>query len=150
LQQASFHIKGACCSFKDKIVNLILKQMKIRQIVAVLSLMVAFLVSSCQYDVVVEPELPPIDPEVPISFKDEIAPIFSAANCLGCHGGNINPNLNPDAAYNSIVPAHVDTANPEESTIYFVPAPGGNHAQKYTNSQAALLLGWIEQGAKNN
>lgn len=124
--------------------------MKIKQIVAALILMVAFFATSCQYDVVVEPELPPIDPEVPISFKDEIAPIFSDANCLGCHGGNVNPNLTPDAAYNSIVPNLVDTANAQESTIYFVPAPGGNHPQKYSAAQAALLLGWIEQGAKNN
>lgn len=124
--------------------------MKIRQIMAVLTLMTAFLVSSCQYDVVVEPELPPIDPEVPISFKDEIAPIFSAANCLGCHGGNVSPNLTPASAFNAIVPNLVDTANPEESKIYFVPAPGGNHPQKYSAAQAALLKGWIEQGAKNN
>jgi hypothetical protein len=124
--------------------------MRIREIVAVLLLMLAILATSCQYDVVVEPELPPIDPEVPISFKDEIAPIFSSANCLGCHSGNSDPNLTPDLAYNSIVPALVDTANPEVSPIYSVPLPDGNHPQKYSRNQAALLLGWIEQGAKNN
>ncbi len=124
--------------------------MKTRYLFAICSLLLAFFITACNYDFVVEPELPPIDPDVEISFKDEIAPIFDAARCLGCHGGNISPNLTAAAAYNSIVPALVNTGNPEESRIYTHALPSTNHPQKYSAAQAALLLAWIEQGAKNN
>jgi mono/diheme cytochrome c family protein len=124
--------------------------MKTSVILAIFTLTLAFVITSCQYDFVVEPELPTIDPDIEISFKDEIAPIFAAANCLNCHGGNISPNLTAAAAYNSIVPNLVDLNNPQESRIVTHASPNSNHAQKYNAAQAALLLAWIEQGAKNN
>ena len=122
----------------------------ILQTLAVL-VMVIF-ASSCQYKWIVEPEIPPPDPEDTISFSQQIVPIWSEQNCIGCHNtGGTPPDLTADNAYNSITTMGlVDTANPEQSKIYYYPLPDGSHYEKYTSSQAALLLGWIEQGAMDN
>lgn len=116
----------------------------------------AFLFSGCVYNFLVPEEVaPPIDPEGPqISFASEIAPIFSDGNkCTACHNGGQNPDLTAANAYNSInKPAYINKATPEESGIYLHPNPTTDtHKQKkYTSAEAALILGWITQGAKNN
>lgn len=122
--------------------------MKTRHIIAVITLIMAFIVSSCQYEFI-EIDLPPIDPDVPISFSEEIVPIFNN-KCLSCHGGNIAPDLSAGAAYNSIVPSLVNLDVPEDSKIYTHPAPTSSHAARYSDAEAFLILTWIEQGAQNN
>ena len=108
-------------------------------------------VYSCQYKFIVEPVVPPPDPEDTISFSQQIVPIFSDQNCTGCHNGNQSPDLRPENAYNSIISnGLVDTNDPPSSKIYYYPLPDGNHYAKYTSSQAALVLQWIEQGALDN
>jgi hypothetical protein len=49
--------------------------MKSRQILAIFTLLLAGLLTSCEYEFVV-PDVPVIDPEVPIKFSEQIAPIF--------------------------------------------------------------------------
>ncbi len=111
----------------------------------------AIMLVSCQYKSLVEPVIPPPDPEDTISFSLQIAPIWSDAGCTDCHSGGQSPDLRADKAFNSITSAGlVDTATPEESRIYFYPLPDGNHYVTYNSSQAVMILGWIEQGAKNN
>ena len=107
--------------------------------------------ASCQYKFIVEPVVPPPDPEDTISFSQEIVPIFDIQGCTGCHNGSQSPDLTPDNAYNSIIGAGiVDTDDPPSSKIYFYPLPDGSHYKKYTTSQGAVILVWIEQGALNN
>jgi hypothetical protein len=120
------------------------------QTFAVLTVIV--LVSSCQYKWIVEPEVPPPDPEDTISFSQQIVPIFSEQGCTGCHStGGTAPDLTPDNAYNSITGMGlIDADSAENSKIYYYPHPDGNHYNKYTSSQAALVLQWIEQGALDN
>lgn len=125
----------------------------ILQTLAVLAVIIA--VSSCQYKFIVEPTIPPVDPgdtTNPISFSAEIEPIFTNTNCTDCHGtGGTKPDLTTGNAYNSInTMGLADTADPESSIIYVKPNPNGNHYKKYSSSDAALILGWISQGAKNN
>lgn len=122
----------------------------ILQTFAVIAVIV--LVSSCQYKWIVEPVVPPPDPEDTISFSQQIVPIFSEQGCTGCHNtGGQSPDLTPDNAYNSIISEGlVDTAQPENSVIYAYPLPDGNHYAKYTSAQAQLILQWIEQGAHDN
>lgn len=111
---------------------------------------VALLFSQCTYDFIAPVEEP--DPTVEVSFAAEIAPIFSDNNCTACHGtGARAPELTAANAYSSIVPAYVNLDTPEESEIYTQPNPAntGSHP-KYSEAQAALVLTWIQQGAKNN
>ena len=120
-----------------------------RNLLVVAGIMV--IVASCQYKFIVEPVVPPPDPDDTISFSQQIAPIFSDQGCTGCHNGSQSPDLRPENAYNSITSTGlVDTDDPESSKIYYYPLPDGNHYAKYTSSQAALVLQWIEQGALNN
>lgn len=117
-------------------------------IFSLLLLIAVFIVSSCQYDFY-EADIPPIDPDIDISFTQEIVPIF-AGKCLNCHGGNIAPDLRAENAYASIVPTRVNTEVPNDSKIYTKALPNSSHAAKYSDAEAALILSWIEQGAKNN
>ena len=120
------------------------------QSLAVLAIII--IVSSCQYKFIVEPVVPPPDPEDTISFSQEIVPIFSEQGCTGCHNtGGQAPDLTADNAYNSITSMGlVDTNDPPASKIYYYPLPDGNHFAKYTSAQASLVLAWIEQGALDN
>ena len=109
-------------------------------------------VASCQYKFIVEPEIPPPDPEDTVSFSLEVVPIWSDQGCTACHGtGGQKPDLTSDNAYNSLTTLGLyDTGNPEGSKIYYYPLPDGNHYKKYTALQASVVLRWIEEGAKNN
>ncbi|HMM11679.1 MAG TPA: hypothetical protein PKE03_06255 [Bacteroidales bacterium] len=126
---------------------------RFRAVFMALTLIVAALISSCQYEFI-EPERIIIDPTVEIKFAQEIAPIFSNNNaCTACHRtGATPPDLTAERAYNAIVPAYVNTANPEQSSIYWFAHPNSttHNWKKLTLSEAALILEWIKQGAKNN
>lgn len=115
----------------------------------------ALIWGGCKYDFIVPEEVPPVvDPDDPnveqVSFATQIVPIFS--NCTACHKtGSRSPDLTPANAYASInVPKYINATTPEQSLIYTMPTPSGVHPKKYTQAQAALLLLWIQQGAKNN
>jgi len=114
------------------------------------------LVSSCQYDEIVKPVVPPPSPKDTISFVKTIEPIFNDnSNCTACHNtGGQAPDLSTGHAYNSItVMGLVNSSAPESSTIYWFPDPnnGSDHIwKKYTDVQAQYVLQWIKQGALNN
>lgn len=127
--------------------------MTTKQLLIILTLTAAVFMTSCQYEFVVEPELPPIDPTVEIKFATEIAPLFESNQCLACHKtGGKAPDLSADKAYASIVPALINTAEPETSKIYWYPHPDASthNFKKYKKADAELILAWIKQGAKNN
>ncbi len=110
--------------------------------------------ASCQYDYLATPApIPPPEPGDTLSFSAEIIPIFQQ-KCVACHGVNAEaPDLTPDNAYNSIHSTGlIDADIPADSKIYTYPGPSSNtHSwKKYSDSEAALILFWIEQGALNN
>lgn len=111
--------------------------------------------TGCIYDWIVPEVEPDIPGDVEISFAGEILPIFTTGNnCSSCHrAGGTPPDLSAANAYNQINTAkYINRTSPAESGIYKIPAPGSSsHRHKiYTAQQAALILVWIEQGAKNN
>jgi len=120
------------------------------------ALIIAFLFTECKYDFIVPEEVPIIDPNDPdaeqISFGNQIMPIFTTNDCTSCHKtGGRAPDLTIGKAYAAInTIKYINTTTPEQSLIYTMPKPDGSHPKKYTASQAALLLAWIQQGAKNN
>ena len=126
--------------------------MKINFKILLLVIVAAFMVGSCMYDWEIPEEIPDIDPNEEISFSEEILPIFTSGNnCTACHNGSQIPDLREDNAYSSLNNTrYINKTSPGESRIYAVPDPDGNHYKKYTGTQAALILAWIEQGAKNN
>ncbi len=119
-------------------------------------LLLMALVSSCQYDTLVKPVIPPPNPTDTISFTKTIEPIFNSnSNCTVCHNtGGQAPDLMSGYAYNSIKNMGlINLSDPVSSTIYWIPNPdnSSNHTwKKYTNVQAQFVLQWIKQGALNN
>ncbi len=111
------------------------------------------MIVSCQYKFTVEPAPPPPPPPGDTtSFSLEVVPIWSEQGCTGCHStGSTAPDLTPENAYNSITSMGlVNIDVPSESRIYYYPLPGGSHFAKYSVAQAATVLYWIEEGAKDN
>ena len=126
-------------------------RMKKRSVFFTLLLLSLFM-TSCKYDFIMPFEVPPIVGTV--SFATQVAPIFNTStNCTSCHKtGGQAPDLTTANAYASIVPGLVNTATPGQSLIYTFPAPtSASHTwKKYTAGEAAIILAWITDGAKNN
>ncbi|KAF0238387.1 MAG: hypothetical protein FD181_1037 [Prolixibacteraceae bacterium] len=116
------------------------------------------LLNSCSYNFIVPEEVPVIDPDDPnapqVSFANDIIPIFvNNNNCSSCHNGNQAPDLRAENAFAAInTSRYINTASPEESRIYKYCSPETttHMRKKYNSAQAALVLAWIRQGAKNN
>jgi hypothetical protein len=121
----------------------------VKQRLGLLAVLMILLMSlaSCEYEFI---EIDEPDPDVPISFANDIIPIFTTGNnCTACHRtGSTSPDLTAANAYNSIVPGLVNLSDPESSRIYTVPL--SSHVVTYTPIQAANVLNWIKQGAENN
>lgn len=124
--------------------------------ILLLVFVVGFLASGCKYDWIIPEEVPVIDPNDPsqqLSFSEDILPIFTSGNnCTACHNGSQIPDLRDDNAFTALnTTRYINKATPEESRIYTVPHPElGDHYKQFTATQAALVLAWIQQGAKNN
>lgn len=108
-------------------------------------------ISSCKYDYIL-PEV--VVPVSDVSFSEDVAPIFSnGSKCTSCHkAGGTAPDLTAANAYAQISANYVNKTSPAESIIYAFPAPttSTHNWKKYTASEAALVLQWIEEGAENN
>ena len=130
----------------DRILKLIIG--KPGQNIALFLLLVMLGASSCTYHTNLLEEI-----EVPdsVSFELNIIPIFEAqCNDAGCHSGAIPPDLRPDVAWNNLIfGGYVDTTNAEQSKLYLT-IDGGSMTSYATDQDRALILQWIDEGAKNN
>ena len=115
-------------------------------------ILVSLLINGCKYDFILPEVVPPIT--TPPTFATQVVPIFTNANkCTACHKtGGEAPDLTAANAYASIVPGLVNAAAPAQSLIYSFPlATSSTHNwKKYTASEAAIILAWLTDGAKNN
>ncbi len=110
-------------------------------------LAVTFLISACTYNII-EPSTPNV-PIVDISFSTDLQPIFNA-NCVACHTSQ-KPVLVEGQSYNSLIDGgYVDVNDPEASIIYVKTSGGHPAGNALTPTEQAMLLKWIEEGAKNN
>ncbi|RLD66602.1 MAG: hypothetical protein DRI95_06395 [Bacteroidetes bacterium] len=105
--------------------------------------------TSCEWVTIepITPELPP--PDVEISFSTDIQPIFTD-KCVACHPSTAGLDLSEGNSWTSIQNGRINSTTPAESLIYTKPDPSGSHPVKYSTTEAALVLRWIEEGAKNN
>ncbi len=116
-----------------------------------------FLLSACEYDWV-EPEKIPVDPGDTlgnidtVSYAAKIQPIWDqGCNVSGCHSNSgFAPNLVAGKSYGELINGgYVNTGTPTESSIYKVMKTGSMSSYS-TSTKNALVLKWIQQGAKNN
>lgn len=120
--------------------------MKKHSIFFVLILLALFL-GGCKYDFILPVETTPVDNGgQPISFATQVLPALNT-KCNSCHSAQA-PLMTASSAYSQLVPAYVNTATPSASKLY-VNATGAHYSQ-VSSSQAAIILQWITEGAKNN
>lgn len=122
-------------------------------ITCILLVLVAVMLDACYNDLVV-PTPTVVTQEV--SFSQDIVPIFNAkCNTVACHNASgISPILTEASAYSSLVNGgFINTQDSENSELYqwmkgnrsvSMPPSGIN------NTDNALVLAWITQGALNN
>ncbi len=118
-----------------------------------MSVLAASIFTSCYKDVTVPTTAPEVTKD--ISFSTDVLPIFTS-NCASCHStGGQAPDLTAANAYNSVTGGdYLDLSTPTNSELYMrmaglgsegvMPPSGANPAN------AATVLAWIKQGAKNN
>ncbi len=103
--------------------------------------------TGCYYDKVI----PAGAPEGDISYSEDMQPLFDAS-CIACHnGGGIPLNLKPSVSYAELIFGdYIDKSNPKNSILYKEINTGGDMEQYATDTERAMTLKWIEQGAQNN
>ncbi len=115
---------------------------------------VGLLLNACTYDFIVKEELPPVDPNVTVSYATQIAPIFisNQYQCSSCHKtGGTAPDLTAANSYASLNTLKlIDTTTPANSKILTYPGSSAHSWAKFSAAEAQLILTWIQQGAKNN
>ena len=109
--------------------------------------------TGCRYNwILPEEDVDPNPGGEPISYATQVQPIFDN-KCVSCHNtGGTAPDLTTGKSYNQVVAGQVNLTTPAESGIYHFPSPATSvHTwKKYSNSEAKIVLTWIEEGAKNN
>jgi len=104
---------------------------------------------SCEYETIV-PKVVEL-PDEPVSFATQVAPMFVEAGCAGCHSGGIAPDLRADKSYASLTNGgFLNVASPSDSELVKKIESGHATSGNLSATQKALLLKWIEEGAKNN
>jgi hypothetical protein len=122
------------------------KLIKIRSTLVALILIASVLgLSSC---VKYSYPLPVVNPDIPVSFQNEIQPIFNE-KCVTCHNGTQFPNLTEGKAYNSLTNNGLVELPGETSRLY-VKITSSSHTARSTEIDKQTILNWINQGALNN
>ncbi len=94
---------------------------------------------------------PVVVPDMERSFANDIQPILNS-KCVECHPPSKDLDLNPETAYEELVPEFVtpaDSANPEASKLY-QKLIGSSHAPRTSDVEKQEILKWISQGVPNN
>ena len=125
-----------------------------KNILFLILILFSLFMGGCKYDFIIPVEVPVIDNGGnPISFATQILPIFTTDDCISCHkAGAQAPDLTATSAYTQLVPKYVNTTTPADSKLLTYPGPtSGTHTwKKLTATDAAIILKWITEGAKNN
>jgi len=116
----------------------------------VLMLIVFFTITaglwSCQWHIIEPVEI--VTPDE-VSFSSDLEQVF-VSKCGSCHGTG-SPNFSSGNVYQSLTNGLINTSDPESSEVYIKlsgdhPSPSGT----FSDTELALLLKWIEQGALDN
>lgn len=109
-----------------------------------------FGITGCYKDIITQTD--PDGPPLPVSFKDDLVPIF-AKNCAlaGCHNtGAHAPDLTADKAYKALNNGiFVNTMIPKQSKLYiYVNGEMSSYIPSPVDKRK--VYDWIRNGAPNN
>lgn len=116
------------------------------------------LISSCYYDDIYEPiggnDGGGSGSNEQVSYQNDLIPLWNA-DCVGCHNGNIPPDMRDSVSYDELLSGYVVPFNAEASILYksllgidgvqLMP-PGG----QWSTNRINLVKDWINQGALDN
>ena len=123
--------------------------MKKRNLVTLFIGFLLFGMVSCEY-VTITPNDPIVVP-AGVLFSTQIQPIFTGAKCTDCHSASNKPEFAVGKAWESLTSGNfVNTTAPATSLLYVQITTKDSHKNLLTLDQKALILKWIEEGAKNN
>lgn len=112
------------------------------------------MLASCEYKFIQPDQGAPVDPEEPISFSEQVEPIWASQGCTACHPSASGLDLRTGNAYNSLMshPRAINENNASESTIltFKTEKPGPHGNVNYVGNQSEIIKVWIEQGAEDN
>lgn len=117
-----------------------------------ITIVCVFTITSCENSYVEPPE-----DIINVSFKDDILPIF-VMHCVSCHQTDkVFPGLilSSELSYKQLLfdginAPYVNTADPELSSLYIALKNNMPQFGLLPSSKIALVLKWIQAGAKNN
>jgi len=117
-----------------------------RRLIFALTGALVLILSACtKYEI---PTPPCPDGDTSAKLSTELQPIFDK-NCIMCHSGSQSPDLSAGWAYDELMDGgYVDTEFPCESVLYQVFS--GSHDSRATDDEILQILGWIQDGAKDN
>ena len=84
----------------------------------------------------------------PISFRNEIQPIFDA-KCISCHKGAIVPDLRSENSYKALSEGSYLTQPAESSKLYEYVFTKSSHASYTSQDDKNLIYSWLLQGAED-
>lgn len=109
--------------------------------------------NSCYYDTVYEDISDGGDIPTQVSYQNDIVPLWG--QCMGCHNGNVAPDLRDGVSYADLLDGYVVPNNAEGSVLYksllgidgvSLMPPGS----MWPDSKINLVKAWIDQGALDN
>jgi len=102
--------------------------------------------SGCAKYEIPTPECPEGDRTA--KFSSVIQPIFDKS-CVACHSGGQAPDLSEGWAYDELMDGdYINTDFPCESILYQIFS--GTHSSRGDDGDDLKILGWIQEGAKDN
>ena len=118
-----------------------------RRLLMILTGSLLLILSGCTKYEIPRPECPE-DLPTGVSYSTDVQAIFDA-NCVMCHGGSQAPDLSPGWSYDELIDGdYVDTEFPCSSSLYEVFS--GTHDGRASDEELLTILGWIDEGAKDN
>ena len=118
-----------------------------RRLIMGLTGLLIMILSGCTKYEIPKPECPE-DLPTGVSFASDVQAIFDKS-CVMCHSGGQAPDLSPGWAYDELMDGdYVDTDSPCSSSLYTKLAEGHNNVP--TEEELLTILGWIDEGAKDN
>ena len=88
------------------------------------------------------------DPTVPVLYKTQIQPIFTAS-CVMCHKGSKDPDLRVENSFKSLSDRKYLNLPAESSGLYLTIIKS-SHSSYTLPEEKFTILYWIQQGAKDN
>lgn len=130
-----------------------------KRIKAIINIAFAFLIiaivglTACEkysYDppVYVPPDT--TQPYDPVSYSQQIAPLFPAYNCTGCHGGAISPDLRESESYEALTEGGYINVDSYKESIVVKKIEDPGHGGTWSTKDLWLLFDWIYIGAPDN